>query len=82
MYLTKSPIFGSPNYDFNDETTTATFDDLNEEAKAETGGEDLTQMAFWYMVVLVVMLTSWLLVFFLLRLIAFSNCLFLIKNIF
>ncbi|RVE42882.1 hypothetical protein evm_012462 [Chilo suppressalis] len=79
MLLPRSPIFGQPNYDFRDETTT--FPNIIIDGGPETSTEntkyedsnssgDLTQVAFWYMLVLVGMLLSWLLIFFCLRIIA------------
>lgn len=37
---------------------------------------DIGQMAFWYMMVLIILLLIWLIVFFCLRIIAYSNILY------
>ncbi|XP_072946563.1 uncharacterized protein [Epargyreus clarus] len=61
-----APMFGSPNFDFLNERDSS--DDLT--VDSGPGEINATQMAFWYMIVLVSMLLLWLLMFFCLRLIA------------
>ncbi|XP_026748502.2 uncharacterized protein LOC113509379 isoform X2 [Galleria mellonella] len=64
-----APMYGQPNYNFiDDEYTVAGYKD-----KEETNQVGLTQMAFWYMVVLVGMLCLWLIIFFCLRMIAMGQ---------
>ncbi|CAG9792588.1 unnamed protein product [Diatraea saccharalis] len=71
MILPRSPIFGQPNYDFDEDYSYSDINGSSEDTKNKNQSSDeLTHMAFWYMVVLIVMLFTWLLVFFCLRMIA------------
>ncbi|XP_012552112.1 uncharacterized protein LOC101745983 isoform X2 [Bombyx mori] len=60
-----SPIYGHPDYDFGP------YEPENEgDQKFEENPASLTSMAFWYMMVLIVMLLIWLFLFFCLRIIS------------
>lgn len=63
-----APMYGSPNYDFNNSPN-----EQDEAANSEENRNGVTEMAFWYMIVLVGMLLLWLFVFFFLRLITLST---------
>lgn len=64
-----APMYGQPNYEFSEEN----WDEHDDEEKPQS----LTEMAFWYMIILIVMLLLWLFMFFCLRIIALSKNLFL-----
>ncbi|XP_013186358.2 uncharacterized protein LOC106131730 isoform X1 [Amyelois transitella] len=63
------PMFGQPNYNFDD-----TEEDYGEYKQDDENSQvNLTHMAFWYMVVLIGMLLSWLVIFFCLRIITLGQ---------
>lgn len=66
-----APMYGYPNYEFSDE------EDWGERDDFEENPPKLTEMAFWYMIILIVMLLLWLFMFFCLRIIALSKYYFI-----
>lgn len=71
------PMYGEPNYDFPNVESDPTTSKYEDDGKPT----DLTYMAFWYMMVLIILLISWLLIFFCLRLIAIRNIFLLFGHV-